>query len=304
MLDTLTTITNFITSPPGQIAAGGVLAGIVWKFFERIEGILTDQTKLEIAVWLVGRKPIGPVLQRWPETFADVFDRVFGTNHLSFKCFWRSCVASYTVFLILFAGYVIHQGYEMPTLGDCTKFLVLAFVGNALPDYLSLLGTRWSLHFMTKTQSGLALFALLVGALAVTAALASADVVFMDSTYGIVDSYTTEVTEIHWISLAREVFDQAPRAFAHFRWNLVTVFTATRDESLFWFYPAFFSSMWLWLYAGSGFLLKAARRFDIGFAWFNRKFDIEHKPLSAIGLVAGAIVAVLWWAVVAVRWMV
>jgi hypothetical protein len=47
----------------------------------------------------------------------------------------------------------------------------------------------------------------------------------------------------------------------------------------------------------------AARRFDIGFAWFNRKFDIEHHPLSAIGLVAGAIVAVLWWAVVAVRWM-
>lgn len=49
-----------------------------------------------------------------------------------------------------------------------------------------------------------------------------------------------------------------------------------------------FSSIWLWLYAGSGFLLKAARRFDIGFDWFNRKFDIEKKPLSAIGLVAGS----------------
>src|SRR5438270_6428161 len=32
-----------------------------------------------------------------------------------------------------------------------------------------------------------------------------------------------------------------------------------------WFYPAFFTTIWLWLYAGSGFLLKAARRFDIGF---------------------------------------
>jgi hypothetical protein len=36
----------------------------------------------------------------------------------------------------------------------------------------------------------------------------------------------------------------------------------------------------------------------------NRKFDIEKKPLSAIGLVAGSLVAVLWWTVVAVRWMV
>jgi hypothetical protein len=51
----------------------------------------------------------------------------------------------------------------------------------------------------------------------------------------------------------------------------------------------------VWLYAGSGFLLKAARRFDIGFQWFNRKFDIEKKPLSAIGLVAGALVAVVDW---------
>jgi hypothetical protein len=56
------------------------------------------------------------------------------------------------------------------------------------------------------------------------------------------------------------------------------------------------ASIWLWLYAGSGFLLKAARRFDIGFDWFNRRFDIEKKPLSAIGLVAGALVAILYWA--------
>jgi hypothetical protein len=56
------------------------------------------------------------------------------------------------------------------------------------------------------------------------------------------------------------------------------------------------------LYAGSGFILRAARRFDIGFQWFNRKFDIEKKPLSAIGLVSGALVAIAYWTVaVAVR---
>src|ERR1019366_9521035 len=54
MADALTTITKLINSPPGQLVAGGVLAGIVWKFFGRVESVLTDQTKLEIAVWLVG----------------------------------------------------------------------------------------------------------------------------------------------------------------------------------------------------------------------------------------------------------
>ena len=71
-----------------------------------------------------------------------------------------------------------------------------------------------------------------------------------------------------------------------------------------YFYPTLFSSVWVWLYAGSGFLLKAARRFDIGFQWFNRKFDIEKKPLQSIGLVAGALVALIYWAVVIVSRMV
>jgi hypothetical protein len=37
MADAFTTITNLINSPPGVLVAGGVLAGIVWKFFERVE---------------------------------------------------------------------------------------------------------------------------------------------------------------------------------------------------------------------------------------------------------------------------
>jgi len=53
MADALTTITNLINSPPGQLVAGGALAGVVWKFFDKVEAVLTDQTKFEIAVWLV-----------------------------------------------------------------------------------------------------------------------------------------------------------------------------------------------------------------------------------------------------------
>src|SRR5580704_16369721 len=55
--DALTSITNLINSPPGQLIAGGVLATIVWKFFERVEAVLTDETKFEIAVWLLTTKP-------------------------------------------------------------------------------------------------------------------------------------------------------------------------------------------------------------------------------------------------------
>jgi hypothetical protein len=65
-------------------------------------------------------------------------------------------------------------------------------------------------------------------------------------------------------------------------------------------YPAFFTSIWLWLYAGAGFLLKGARRFDVLVGLMNRRMDIEKKPLQSIGLVAGAIVALVYWGVVVI----
>src|SRR5262249_1910165 len=53
------------------------------------------------------------------------------------------------------------------------------------------------------------------------------------------------------------------------------------------------TSIWLWLYVSAGFILRLFRRFDIGFSWFNRRVDIENKPLQAIGLLAGIMCAVI-----------
>jgi hypothetical protein len=64
--------------------------------------------------------------------------------------------------------------------------------------------------------------------------------------------------------------------------------------------PAFIAGIWMWLPVVSGFLLIAARRFNIGFEWFSRTFDIEKHPLQSIGLVAGAIVAVVYWTAVGI----
>src|SRR5216684_3595570 len=159
MADTLTTITNLINSPPGQLVAGGVLAGIVWKFFERVEAVLNEDTKLEIAVWLLGVKTAEKV-QGWPDTFAKVFDRVFGTKHLSWKCFWRSCVASYLIVFIVISWESsrpsTYASTESP-LEFAMTILYYSFFGNVLPDYVSLLETRYVLGLMRSSQKPAAL---------------------------------------------------------------------------------------------------------------------------------------------------
>lgn len=311
LASTLETITKLIQSPPGQLAAGAALAGIVWKFFERVEGVLKDQTKLEVAAWLVGVR-VGPKVAPWPGTFTSIFDQVFGARHFSWKCFWRSALASLLVGVIglaillaiadqryaeegtsivdivysvamtvAFGQYLAVSAALHPWLvlthldqGDIffNVFIVLLtltvmLVTNILPDYLSLLETRFILRLMQRskpvTNAGLLVFD---GIVTVASSLAWNTIVFR-----ILQKYST---------------GELPNAT-----DLVSL------AGMWFVYPALFTSLWLWLYAGSGFLLKAARRFDLGFDWFNRKFDIEKKPLQSIGFVAGAIVAVAYWSV-------
>jgi hypothetical protein len=53
---------------------------------------------------------------------------------------------------------------------------------------------------------------------------------------------------------------------------------------------------WMWLYLLSVLVLTCVRRFDIGISWLTMQLDIEHHPLRAVGLVAGGIAALFYWA--------
>ncbi len=268
MSDTLTTITTFINSPPGQLLAGATLAGIVWKFFERVESLLTEQTKFEIAVWLLERKKFSPKVEPWPNTFAKVFDRFFGTKHASWKCFGRSSVV--TIAITLPPLLLISQA----AFPDLLIYLLPVVPINVVADYLSLLKTRLCIRKIATLK---AITWLIVGGDALLSLFISFSAFLMF--VGFRQGYSVVMP------LIRDAFGgERPD---------------TSSAAMIVF-PAFFTSIWLWLYAGSGFILKAARRFDIGFQWFNAKFDIEKKPLQSIGLVAGALVAIVYWTAVIV----
>jgi hypothetical protein len=268
MADVADAVQKLINSPPGQLAAGGVLAGIVWKFFERVEAVLAEQTKFEIAVWLVGvqiQKNVAP----WANTFATVFDRVFGLKHLSLRCFWRSCLASTASVLLVAALISLLVGHWMFVLVGLL-FLPVAVV----PDYISLLKTRRLISAFARTQS--------LGT--------HAGILLLDFTVGVLLAF------LFPLALASAVYLLfGPEESGNLQWDGETYATAFFALALPNLGASLFTSIWLWLYAGSGFILKAARRFDLSFGWFNRKFDIEKKPLQAIGLVAGSLVSIVYW---------
>src|SRR5260221_4689213 len=258
-------LTSFIIEPGKQAVAGGVLAGIVWKFFERVESVLKDETKKEIAFWLVGVK-VGQKVEPWPRTFARVLDRVFGTKHLSWKCFWRSCVLSCVTLLV---GTIIFGGYAFNRTYFSFRFYALivaeivpqALGANILPDYLSLLKTRLLIGRITR-MAWQYFIGLLVLDIFTSFCMFSAWIATVEKV----------VLYIYPHQLIQSVFGE----IAGFEEPLLMLIAskASKDGRVY-LVPLFATSIWLWLYAGSGFVLKAARRFDIGFQWLNRKFDIE-----------------------------
>ena len=304
MADTFTTVTTLINSPPGQLVAGGVLAGIVWKFFERVEAVLTVDTKLEIAVWLLGVK-VGQKVEPWPETFAKIFDRVLGKKHLSLKCFLRSCLASiaalaicWTIHLSLWPRSGVVWLYRSPDLADLPFTIetgaILALFFNALPDYVSLLETRLILALLRGKVRwflpALTLDAFVTAGIGWIATIYCVNILLApvpaDADAGSALDFILSGANVAKSLSIHSLRGIRPGTLLGTGWIC--------------FYPAFFTSIWLWLYAGSGFLLKGARRFDRSLGWFSHRFDIEKHPLSSIGLVAGALVALIYWAAVIV----
>lgn len=285
MADALTNFTDFVIKPSAPFAAGVILFGVVWGFFKGVESVLTDDTKLEIAVWLLGVKTAGKV-RGWPDTFAKVFDRVFGKKHLSWQCFGRSCIASYTlacVGLWVSSLRISFSVYPTSLPIAAAVLAVWVFFVNIWPDFGSLLKARLILRHMVTTYSMTLWGVGLVTDFALSMLIAWAGTIPLEIMLKVLFPATG-------VGGGEPLY-----AFD------IHLFLRTAQNFPFLVLPTLFFSIWLWLYAGSGFVLKSARRFDIGFQWFNRRFDVEKKPLQSIGLVAGALVALIYWAAVIVN---
>lgn len=303
----LDTFTKFVNSPGGVLTAGAVLAGLVWKFFERVEAVLTENTKLEVAVWLLGVKPLGPKIEPWPTTFTKLFYNVFGRHLFSSKSILASVIAT-TCMLILLIPLL---GPPSPGANIFKHFIALfplLLATNIVPDFISIGASRLFLSLLIRKatlQRTVIIFigSLLVALLMSIVALGIVDRITQATNYA--DYYANVVYGQSFTKMQQDA-DSKHGLFYNYYSEDASFAIGEMTDALFvgiWITTVFASlpaSIWLWLYAGSGFLLKAARRFDIGFDWFNRKFDLEEHPLQSIGFVAGAIVAVVYWTAVAI----
>jgi hypothetical protein len=228
-------------------------------------------------------------------------------------CFWRSAVAASSICLISVLLSVVsarNPNWSFTFRSGIPIVIVAIWVYSLLVDYVSLLKARWLLGAPITNGRAAAtiVFVLLdfiVTFLLSICSLAVSLAVFRTVRHAIrFDAVLPTATFCSEFSRWVEYFARHPTAGINWSAGMILEDRSGRisdfgfNFSTLTIYPAFLTSIWLWLYAGSGFLLKAVRRFDIGLEWFNRRFDIEKKPLRSIGLVAGALVAALYWVAV------
>jgi hypothetical protein len=306
MVAALTTITQVIQFSP-ELVNAGLCFGFVFGFFKTVGDLLADKTNWKIARWIRLKSfetgVVADEAANWPKTFAEVFDRVFGTEHWSLKCFWRSCLASYCAVIISFTVWAVRFPFYGSWKNAVFLTLICGSIGNVPFDYVSLLETRWLLGVMSKTKSGAVLLGLVLTDAIVTLVLGVIGGLLADRVYYSVMEWRRP--ELWCVGAAQ--YNCHEVQFSHYLLELkvaienpAQLVDVLAGKFLLWLAAAFFTSIWLWLYAGAGFLLRFVLGFDMIFNWFNRKFDIEKKPLQSIGLVAGALVAIVYWTAVIV----
>ena len=291
----LTVVTEWVigglTSDSGlefYIFAWATTTGGFWFLFEKAENALSEESREKVVGWLGATDSKGSI-DSIPEQFALLFDRVFGERHLSWRCFWRSCVASVVA---IFIAYQVVLGLGMPIspasgiplpftlprpegpISATAYFLVyLGLFGSTLPDYVSLLETRWAMSWMRRKGClGLILTidVLLTAAISLTAL------------WVILGTMGTWFSPVRLFSVVMDINNLTPEA------------AGVAGVWRVYLLSAFFTSFWLWLYAASVFLSRLLLRMNNGVGFLLRVTDVERQPFRSMGFVSVIITSVLF----------
>lgn len=286
------------------MAVGGGLFYAVQKFFDVVGDKLNDDTRLEIAVWLLGVKveSLTPNFQMILHKYFTIvcggpasrrrFYAAAAIAALVVVTFSQSIVRSFSFVkpLPLWRWMMIVMSVDLIAFSIC---FVVAYYCMLYADLIVCKG-------LDVTIDRAIVFRLIFLTVYIPTAL--------PFTYLLLAQYSVSMVIPHPPAAMLQDLREPRKAIIRAFRLLGDISAWQRAWALFllgfplatFLKALLISSSWLWLFIGSSFIIKAARRFDIGFDWFNRHFDIEKRPLQSIGLVAGALVAIVYWAAVIV----
>jgi len=277
------------------------IAAAVAKTFDWFDGMVSDEARQALSSQLK-KVPSDDRIDSWASIFPRLIDKVFGDSAWSWKFFARSCLASLIAVALIFAVYArshplahkypvwLQKSAGEMALLDAASFLSRAIVLNFLPDYLSLLVSRTIVRMMAKAPTTTRIFRLLI----------------LDTVFTAAISFLA----IYVVYLAiKEIVTGSPMQLSGFYSGAITSLDdiwrilAFRRLASVYFYSAFFTSVWVWLYVLSIYVIRAAHRLRFVWAKITPYLDIDKRPLVAVGRVAGLLAGLGYSIVLGVIWI-
>ncbi|MBV8113845.1 MAG: hypothetical protein JO300_03835 [Silvibacterium sp.] len=265
----------------------GVCLGVS-KTFEWFDGMVSDKARQDLSNWLLS-SPKYTSTESWSAIFPALLDRIFGRKPFSLRFLFTSCLASFVAVGACTFGYIrIHhrdwEGLEFgPTL---LVFIAISLILNCIPDYLSLLISRAIVRRMRKAQTSLKIFLLFLLDLGLTAFLSFCVVSYPLRHADLVDMGVRVLIDAG-LDPEGKFANRSLDVIAH-NFAATGVISGRSARSVF-FYSAFFTSIWVWLYLSSAMSIRLIQK--VRFLWMKIVpfLDVEKKPLIAIGRVAGLV---------------
>ncbi|HLG56187.1 MAG TPA: hypothetical protein VI485_12710 [Vicinamibacterales bacterium] len=270
-------------------ASWSFLTGGLWKLFNGVEKVASAERRQRASEWLQNLDVQRP-LNQLADGFVQAFDSVFGHQHFSARCFWLSCVASYlwTTVLTLLWFALRPDVWNDVDAGLRPRYVTIVVVVlvastavlNVLPDFISLLKTRYVIGVMRRCSSRAAIAILAADAIGCA----------LLGWFGFLLGMLLLTGDI------REAFHGATELLL-----MAITFTHGLDGYAIetpgagvWFYSTFMASVWVWLYAASSLILRVAPSVGGFWKWVWSWVDVRNQPFMSLGVVSIFIITVLY----------
>jgi hypothetical protein len=255
-------------------------------------------------LWLVS-VPGDEQLDAWAGVFPNLIDRVFGRKVLTWKFFMRSCLASILAVTMSVAAEVLLDGRQwlIDEVGisdyfaiNFLMFLSFALVFNCVPDYLSVLISRYIVRAIARRPTASRISYFLILDTISTLLLANLSLAALAPIVGAASGYVVGDKTLHaaWFDLPRDyryTIKELPHLMLFNPLNRAFVIASL------------FTSIWVWLYVFASVAIRILHK--VRFVWDNllKILDIEKKPLQAIGRAAGVMAGCGYLAAVGGVWL-
>lgn len=281
----------------------GWSAGGVASLFVATNQVTSAEARERLAQTLKGLS-MAAWMNVWPKHFIDLFDSLFGKRHLTVNCFLRSSLASLLALLVLFVAFLIASDTSLGRYLDSwyvdqwaddpvlALSLGITIVGNFLPDYLSLLETRFVLSRLKDGPPWYKVIGYLVFDLVATT------VIFL--LFFILYLYIVFSMRDGWhdwdyvVYLFDSVFTGIlPMWLTSFDLDVSSSLTFDRRLN---FYTTFITSAWIWLFVLSTVVAKLCA-VVLNPLWLRLKcqvLDVENQPILVLGWISAGLVLLVY----------